>query len=159
NGNWQSLNGRAGITGSAWPDIMNSPQVNASFTRFSGAGNRNFHYGDDFGWIIANINNSEFYGGYAGGWNLGHHYTNCLFQRTGVFFNTDHAASSFSMRNCTVIGGLVSPYRLDDGTNAQVVIRECAFDTTNILNASADGAPGTTYYDYNAYLTNCGCTI
>jgi hypothetical protein len=152
NGNWQSLNGRAGLTGSAWPYVTNSAQVNASFTRFTGFGN-NFHYGDYSGWIVANINNSEFYSGCAGGWNLGHHFTNCLFQRTAVYFDTDHAPSSFSMRNCTVIGGVVSPTRFDDGTNAQVVIRECAFDGTTV-SGSADG-PGRTFYDYNAYRTNC----
>ncbi len=54
------------------------------------------------------------------------------------------------MRNCTVIGGLVSVGRSNDGTNAPAVIRETAFDGSTVSTSGA--GVNVTYYDYNAFL-------
>src|SRR6266567_2533356 len=148
NGLWQGGYGPGGLTGWAWPYITNSPQVVARFTRFSSVANDWSHYRDDSGWLIVNATSCEYYGGCIGFYNGGHHYTNCLFDRTIVGFSTDHAPSSFFMRNCTVRGGQVIPTRFDDGTNAPVVIRECAFDGAKVTT-TGDG-PGVTYYNFNA---------
>jgi len=157
NGIWQGGYGPGGIDGSAWPDIANSAQIVASFTKFSMLAGDTSHYRDDWGWLVANAINCEFYGSSVGYYNGGEHYTNCLFERCSIGLSTDHAPSSFFMRNCTVNGTLVSPSRSGDGTNAPCVIRECAFDGTTISTSGA-GA-GVTYYDYNAFLTASNRTI
>jgi len=150
NGLWQGGYGPGGITGWAWPYITNSPQIVARFTRFSIVAGDGNHYRDDWGWLIANASSCEYYGGSIGYYNGGHHYTNCLFQRTYVGLSTDQAPSSFSMRNCTAFGNQVNPARSNAGTNAPVVIRETSFDSTAV-SASTAGV-NVTYYDYNAYL-------
>ncbi len=156
NGLWQGGYGPGGLTGWAWPYITNSPQIFATFTRFSMLAGDMDHYRDDSGWLVANATSCEFYGTGVGYYNVGHHYTNCLFDRASVWLDTNWRDSSVSLRNCTIHGANLLPYRFDDGTNAPVVIRETACDGTSV-STSGDGV-NVTYYDYNAFLQGASRT-
>jgi hypothetical protein len=156
NGNWDGGFGPGGISGWAWPYITNSARIVARFTRFSTLAMDWSHYRDDWGWLITSATSCDFFGGRLIGYNNQQLYTNCFFDRTYASFFTDFPDSSFSMRNCTVRGGTLNPYRFNGGTNAPVVVRESAFDGTTI-STTGEGL-GLTYYDYNAYLQGASQT-
>jgi hypothetical protein len=141
--------GAGGITGWAWPDIADAPQLIARFTRFSVMPDSG-HWRDDWGWLVVRASHCEIYNGWTAGYNAQHWYTNCLWERVATGMSTDWPDSRFTMRNCTSIGGALSPARSGDGESVPVIIRDCAFDDTSIQNTSGT----VTSYDCNATLTS-----
>jgi hypothetical protein len=158
NGNWPPLYGAGGITGNAWPNISDSPELHARFTLFSCLAAEGQTYRDNYGWLTARCTHCEFHDGDVGYYNVRHYLTNCLLDRCAVFLHTDWSDSAVAMRNCTERGHSLDLERWNSGTNAVVSVRDCAFDSVTVITNNP-GIPANTDYDYNAFLTNWGETL
>lgn len=132
-----------------------SPIVQADFCRFSMmAGESGNHARDDFGYLVVNANNSEFYSGSIGGYGLAFSYTNCLFDRCSVQQVQGWAGDFVNIENCTFHGTslVLTPY----STAFPINIENCAFDGTSISVSGFGNTSTNDVYDYNAYTNSSG---
>ena len=146
--------GHGSIENWAWPPI---PTVRGEFLRCSALAGENFngYFADDYGWLRAEMKDTEFWGGALGTYGDYMAYTNCLFERVSVGLWGGYSAGALYLQNCTMIGGVFQVQRNSSGTTP-VSVRNSAFDgTTNMLGSDYYGANATyTYYDYNAYTNS-----
>lgn len=110
------------------------------------------YFSDDYGPIRAEMTHSEFWSGSLHTYGDYMLYTNCLMWRLDrVGLDNGSANSSFTMRNCTLIGGRLYMNR-NSSPPTPVSVRDCAFDGTTITVNDYYGNNQTyTDYDYNAY--------
>jgi hypothetical protein len=162
NGNWpvQNLhNDGAGIMAynSGAFDLQNSAHITARFTRF--AGTPAFDKIVQSWWpLVFTATDCEFYHGNCRDNYTTFALTNCLVFRCvlGDFVGRTNYPGLF-LRNCTLIGGVLTEYHLSPYTNWPVWIENCAFDGTDLHSDVHDysgGNTNVTYCDYNAFLTN-----
>jgi hypothetical protein len=115
----------------------------------------NGYFADDYGWLQAQMANSEFWSGDLSTYGDSMFYTNCLFWRLDQLgVNNGSSSGSFTMRNCTMIGGEFFMNRISGGPTP-VSVRNCAFDGTTIATSDYYSS-NTNYtdYEYNAYTNN-----
>jgi hypothetical protein len=148
---WVGGYGPGGITGWAWPNVGDAPQLRARFLKTSMLAADGNHWRDDYGRIMIHVSDSEFWGGGMGGYISSYFLTNCLFNRTYLGLADGNSDVRFDIRSCTFIGNQVYIGR---NYPVPVSIRDCAFDRT--LFPVTDGYaynPAYSDYDYNAYIT------
>jgi hypothetical protein len=141
--------GPAGID--SWTDV-NSPTVIGCFLKCSNLTDDNTRYfSDDYGHIVAQLTDCEFWTGTPGVYEDYMYYTNCLMWRVGMWLDNGSPTSAFTLRNCTFLGGSFQIVR-DSSGPTPVSVRDCAFDGTSISTSDYWGS-NTNYsdYDYNAY--------
>ena len=141
-------------------DISQSPIVQANFLRSTlmAAENGNC-LRDDYGYLIVNANNSEFYIGSVGGYGLSMSLTNCLFERSGVGNMESWPGNFANVENCTFNGGSLSFYggQLTHyywATSMPINVNNCSFDGTSFANAGYATDTNYVSYDYNAYTNS-----
>jgi hypothetical protein len=146
--------GHGSIENWAWPPI---PIVRGDFLRCSAMAGESFngYFADDFGWLRAEMKNTEFWGGALGTYGDYMAYTNCLFQRVSVGLWNGDSSGALYLQNCTMFGGVFQVQRSSGGTT-EVSVRNSAFDGTTNLLTSDFYATNATYtdYDYNAYTNS-----
>jgi hypothetical protein len=146
-----------GISGSAWPDFTQAPQVNMRFTRLSLPGNDSTHMRDNSGYLVVRARDCEFWGGSLGGYASQLCYTNCLFDRATLWTSWDGAPTTncnLVLRNTTWHGGSLGPTRGSGGPWPQWVILDSAFDSpTYSFSDAASGNTNYTHFDYNAFIS------
>ena len=135
-------------------DITQSPIVQANFLRSTLVAAENGNcLRDDYGYLIVNANNSEFYIGSVGGYGLSMSLTNCLFERSGVG-NSEAWLGDFAyVQNCTFHGGSVS-FTGSSTTNMLINVFSCALDGTSVTIGGYANNPSCVSYDYNAYTNS-----
>ena len=145
--------GPGGITGWA-ADLTSAPVIQARFTRFSMlAYDGGCAFRDDNGFLIARVQDSEFWTAPVGGYWRASYYTNCLFDRGQVHLITGATNVELVMRNCTMHGGWLSIARQQDVGLGYVGVHDCIFDGT-LISPSSDAYsydPTWTLYTNNAY--------
>jgi YD repeat-containing protein len=161
---WSGGYGPGGITSWAWPNFLQAPRLTARFLRCSALANDSLHIRDDWGWLIAELRDCEFYGGGVAGYNSLLQLTNCLLYRSSVWVSHGRTDGDLALRNCTFYGGTFSINRLLDPYDpplghAKISVRDCAFDRVYVTTAD-QMATNAAYTDYgwNAYETNISGT-
>ena len=157
---WAGGYGPGGITSWAWPALADAPRVTARFLRCAALASDALHLRDDWGWLIAELRDCEFYSGGVAGYNSRLQLTNCLLYRASVWVSHGRTDGDLALRNCTLHGGeFVIDRRLDPNDpplgQAKVSVRDCAFDRTLVSTADVmANNPTYTDYGWNAYRTN-----
>ncbi|HTX21667.1 MAG TPA: hypothetical protein VMD27_07410 [Candidatus Aquilonibacter sp.] len=134
-------------------DISLSPIVQADFLRCSEmSGDPGQFFRDDYGYLIVQANNSEFYSRGFGGYGMSISLTNCLFERSGTGNGQGWVGDFFNMDNCTFHGGSLG--LTPNETAFPINVVNCSFEGTAIdcENYGANGSYAT--YDYNAYTNS-----
>jgi hypothetical protein len=151
NGMWIGGYGPGGITGWAWPNLSDAPELRARFLKASILAGEGNHWRDDNGRLMVHASDSEFWGGGMGGYVSSYFLTNCLMQRTFLGLSGGNSGVSIHLRSCTFIGNQVYISR---SYAVPVSVRDCAFDRT-LFPVTDSYAYNTTYsdYNYNAYIT------
>jgi archaellum component FlaF (FlaF/FlaG flagellin family) len=134
------------------------PQLNATFTKWSGLAGDSYNFRDNYANGTIAIANSEFY---ITGYNVydvsSLLFTNCLFFRDGAYsFNyLSPNAPNTTFLNCTFYNGMLVLTRYAGQPASQWVIQNTAFDGTGFSFAdNYNGSTNYTTFDYNAYNTN-----
>lgn len=130
-------------------DIALSPEVQMYFTRCSMMSSDGNYARDDWGYLIVQANNSEFYSCDCLGSVLSGYMTNCLFYRANVGQNEGWPGNEFIIRNCTWHGGSIN--FTAHNTPVPVSVRDCAFDGASILISYYGSDTNYADYDYNAF--------
>ncbi len=163
NGLWTGGYGPGGITGWAWPDINNAPQLQGRFLRTSMLAGDGNHWRDDNGRLMVHVTDSEFLSGGMGGYVSSYFMTNCLFHRTFFGLAGGNTGVSVDIRSSTFIG---ERFYISRSYAVPVSVRDCAFDCTTFpVTDSYAYNTSVTDYDYNAFisgqpiLTNSGANI
>lgn len=136
-------------------DIALSPIVQANFCRFSMmAGESGSHARDDYGYLVVDANNSEFYSDSIGGYGLSFNYTNCLFDRCSIQNVQGWVGDFINIEDCTFHG--TSLVLTPNSTAFPINVKNCSFDGTSIsVSGYGDNASYDTY-NYNAYTNASG---
>ena len=163
NGNFYTVGWGFAITSNNSFDgyTPDAPQMVAKFSKFS---SRNFNdaiFRDYIGYFIFRASDCEFWDTGGGGYDVSLDYTNCLFFRVPPGMESWRTNSSFTMKDCSVIGGNFNSLGIihDSSSTWPVLITDCAFDgTTFYMDDYSGGNTNITFCDYNAFLTNANLT-
>ena len=142
--------GHGGIENWYTPNI---PIVSGEFLRCTVLAGEGFngYFSDDYGEIQAQMKDSEFWSGALTTYCDYMLYTNCLMWRVYVALNNGDAPGQFTMRNCTMLGGVLSMNR-DGGAQTPALVHNSSFDGTTIGTADYYGINvAWSDYNYNAY--------
>ena len=134
-------------------NIAISPIVQADFCRFSMmASESGNHARDDYGYLIVNANNSEFYSGGLGGYGMSFSFTNCLFDRCSVANVEGWLGDFVNIENCTFHG--TSLTLTPSSTAFPINVQNCSFDGTSISTSGYGASTNDAFYGYNAYTNS-----
>ena len=127
------------------------PQITAQFAEFSTVNSVGNVLRDFYAAGVAGFTDCEFYYGVCSYWPS-YYFTNCLFVRAGLSFNSCVDASSFTFQNCTFWQQALYFYRFAGQSPSQWTILNTTFDGTTISTYDElNGDPGSTTLDYNAF--------
>ncbi|HTQ51007.1 MAG TPA: Ig-like domain-containing protein [Candidatus Acidoferrales bacterium] len=153
--------GDTNATGITCPDLNASSPVQATFTRFSAAGDLAAFF-DASQLYPGYFYNCEFWDGLLGGnvpnGGIGSDFflVNCLLDRSSTAYYTT-ATSTFwqlTMQNCTLHGGSLYLSQSNPSENASITVGDSAFDGTEITTTNTPNGTADISGDHDAYLTN-----
>lgn len=153
NGAWTDRGSLSAISGDS------SCVVNAEFTHFVALAGDPDHFRDNGGSFNVTVKHSEFLNGGVSGLFSIYNFTNCLFERSFLRFESDYFSTdrSLALQNCTMRAGTFEFQGYWNTTVWTVSVLDSAFDATVInygdLNLSTDSIVNC---DYNAFLTGSG---
>jgi hypothetical protein len=128
------------------------PQVTAQFTKISTEPNMGTFIRDNWAYGQAAFSDCELYAGFPS-YRPSMFFTNCLFFRCGITFESYGQDSSFAFQNCTWWQGSFNPNRYGTGAS-QWTILNTTFDGTGIATYDArGGSTSYTTFNYNAFLS------
>jgi len=132
-------------------DIGRSPIVQANFARFSLFAGDSSHLRDDYGYIILNAVNCEFYSGGLGGYLPSFNITNCLFEGCGLGNTEGHPGNFVHIQNCTFHHAGLS---ITTPNAIPVSVINCSVDDSAVYISSQGANTNFVTYDYNAYTAS-----
>ena len=150
NGNWEDAGWMAPImiNGSGSGPL---PQLAGQFMKWTTLTSYPF-FRDDWNYGVVNIGNSEFFGGSFAGYAPSMYFTNCLFDRTWIFFFDDTDAGNVTLQNDTFYNGMLFLKRYGWESPSFWLVENCAFDGTTLITYDELGAAtNATHMDYNSY--------
>ena len=128
------------------------PQVTAHFAKISTEPNMGTFIRDNWAYGQAAFSDCELYAGFPS-YRPSMFFTNCLFFRCGITFESYGQDSSFAFQNCTWWQGSFNPNRYGTGAS-QWTILNTTFDGTGIATYDArGGSTSYTTFNYNAFLS------
>ena len=154
NGAWNNRGWMSGImiNGSGSAPV---PQLNTTFTKWSGISGLAGFFRDNWAYGIANCSHCEFYGGGMNSYWGPQYFTNCLFFRVSQAFFDQIDAASFTYQNCTFYNGLLAMSRVVGQSPSFWTVKNTVFDGTAFQwGDNFNGSNAYTAFDYNAYNTN-----
>ncbi|HTQ52092.1 MAG TPA: Ig-like domain-containing protein [Candidatus Acidoferrales bacterium] len=153
--------GDTSATGITCPDLNASSAVQATFTRFSAAGDLAAFF--DASQLYPDyFYNCEFWDGLLGGnvpnggFGSDVFLVNCLLDRSATAFNTTATSTvwQLTMQNCTLHGGSLYLSQSNPSENASLTVGDSAFDGTEITITNTPNGTADISGVHDAYLTN-----
>jgi hypothetical protein len=152
NGNWLTSGWMPGLmlNGSGSAPLL--PEINATFTKWSGAVGFGEFFRDAWNYGVVHASNSEFYiAGYAS-YAASMYFTNCLFDRDLALIAGDTDSASLTYLNCTFHDGAMLIKRYSGKSPSFWLFENCAFDGTLLITYDQLNAnTNSTEMDYNCY--------
>ena len=153
NGNWAAPGTPSGLEVNG-DDPDNQPEVDASFTKWSGLNFTANIFQDNWAYGIARFSDCEFYDSAIASLQSWQFYTNCCFYRmVSTMWSWDDAAT-FTYQNCTFYNGAFLAERYPGQSPSVWTVQNCAYDGTALWYDDETLASTNAFFNNNAYNTN-----